>query len=66
VTDVNDLFGVDGAVIEALDSVDEQLLTQLTDQARAEGLRLVGEASGGLAADIGARGVARRRGYHPH
>ena len=47
-TDVNDLVGVDGAAVEALDAVDEQLLTQLTDHARAEGLRLVGE--GGLLA----------------
>ena len=47
-TDVNDLVGVDGAVVEALDAVDEQLVTQLADHARAEGLRLVGE--GGLLA----------------
>src|SRR5664279_714079 len=45
---MNDLVGVDGAVVEALDAVDEQLVTQLADHARAEGLRLVGE--GGLLA----------------
>ena len=54
-TDVNDLVGVDDAVIEALDAVDEQLLTQLTDHARAEGLRLVGE--GGLLARLTKRVV---------
>ena len=54
-TDVNDLVGVDGAVVEALDAVDEQLVTQLTDHARAEGLRLVGE--GGLLARLTKRVV---------
>ena len=38
-----------------MDAVDEQLLTQLTDHARAEGLRLVGE--GGLLARLTKRVV---------
>ena len=54
-TNMNDLVGVDGAVVEALDAVDEQLVTQLADHARAEGLRLVGE--GGLLARLTRRVV---------
>ena len=44
-------MAVDDAVRDAaLDAVDEQLVTQLSDRARAEGLRLVGE--GGLLARL--------------
>jgi len=46
---------MDDAVIEALDAVDEQLLAQLSDQARAKGLQLVGE--GGLLARLTKRVV---------
>ena len=50
-TDMNDCVAVDDAVRDAaLDAVDEQLVTQLSDRARAEGLRLVGE--GGLLARL--------------
>ena len=54
-TEVNDLVDMDDAVIEALDAVDEQLLAQLSDQARAKGLQLVGE--GGLLARLTKRVV---------
>jgi putative transposase len=55
-TDMNDCVAVDDAVRDAaLDAVDEQLVTQLSDRARAEGLRLVGE--GGLLARLTKRVV---------
>jgi putative transposase len=46
VTDVVNAKAADAAVVESADAVDEQLVRQLAEQARAEGLQLVGE--GGL------------------